>query len=140
MTILVFDTDVMVAALRSASGASRPLLLRAIQQQVTALISVPLFIEYEAVLKRPEQLKAIGATKRDVDIILDQIAAKFRPVEMHFLWRPFLPDHHDDMVLETAINGNADLIVTFNLKDYRGINEKFAINPFNPAETIRRLS
>lgn len=75
---LVLDPDVIVAAFRSDQGAPRRLLLAALDGQVAMLASVPLMLEYEAVLKRPEQLAAIGLRADEVDIVLDAVAAASR--------------------------------------------------------------
>jgi putative PIN family toxin of toxin-antitoxin system len=113
---LVLDTDVLVAALRSDRGASRQLLLAALDGRIEILVSVPLVLEYEAVLTRPQLLKDVEITTGEVRAILDAILAMAIPVEMWFLWRPQLKDPSDEMVLETAVNGNADYLATFNLR------------------------
>ena len=71
-------------------------------------------LEHEAVLTRPEHLAACGLSRTDAGRILDDLAAVARPVRLAFRWRPRLSDPDDDMVLETAINGDADAIVTIN--------------------------
>ena len=114
----VLDTDVMVAALRSDRGASRQLLLAALNQQFELLLSVPLMLEYEAVLTRPQHLAACGLSSVEVGRVLDDLAAVARPVRLAFRWRPRLSDPDDDMVLETAINGSANAIVTLNQSDF----------------------
>ena len=115
----VLDTDVLVAALRSSRGASRQLLLGALDHRFELLLSVPLMLEYEAVLTRPEHLTACGLRGEEVERVLDDLASVARPVRLAFRWRPRLSDPNDDMVLETAVNGNADAIVTFNQRDFR---------------------
>src|SRR4051812_5778847 len=102
----------MVAALRSDHGASRQLLLAALDGGFDLLASVPLMIEYEAVLTRPEHLQVIGLTAREVNEILDTVVKAAVAVPLWFLWRPRLKDPADEMVLETAVNGNADGLVT----------------------------
>ena len=112
---LVLDTATMVAAIRSDSGASRRLLRAALERRnLRLLVSVPLLIEYEAVMTRPEHLKVARLMTDDIGLLLDAMAAVAERVELAFLWRPVSPDADDDMVLETAINGRADGIVTFN--------------------------
>lgn len=138
---LVLDTDVMVAALRSATGASRRLLLAALERrrELTVLVSVPLLIEYEAVLTRPEHLKAAGVSGTDVEGLLDAFAAVAEPVTLAYLWRPTLPDMDDDMVLEAAVNGQADSIVTFNRRDFGAPAEQFGVLVLSPGDAVRRL-
>ena len=77
---VVLDTDVVLAAVLSERGASRQLLLRIVDGLLPAAISVPLILEYEAVLKRPEHRRASGMSLDDVDIILDQVAASMQHV------------------------------------------------------------
>ena len=131
---VVLDTGVLVAALRSPSGASRKLLVAAMDGTVEMIITVPLLLEYEAVMKRPEHLEAAGASAADIDVILDQIAASARCVEVHYLWRPLLPDMGDDLVLEAAVNGGAEIVATFNLKDFRPAIGRFSVEFVVPAE------
>jgi len=114
----VLDTDVVVEALRSSRGASRQLLLGALDGGFQLLLSVPLMLEYEAVLNRPEHLAACGLSTAEIGRVLDDLAGIAKPVNLSFRWRPRLSDPNDDMVLETAVNGNADVIVTFNQRDF----------------------
>lgn len=82
---LVLDTTVMVAAIRSHAGASRRLLTAALERRLTLVASVPLMIEYEAVLTREEHLAAAGLSLQDVHIVLDAVAAVMEPVNLEFL-------------------------------------------------------
>ncbi len=136
---VVLDTDVVLAAVLSERGASRQLLLRVADGLLPAVVSVPLMLEYEAVLKRPKHLQASGITVGDMEIILDQLAASMQPVDLYFLWRPLLRDSEDDMVLETAVNGGADTIVTFNTGDFGDVPERHGIKVNRPSDLLRRL-
>jgi len=136
---IVLDTDVMVAALRSNAGSSRQLLISALRKRFELLLSVPLMLEYEAVLKRPEHLRTAGATRNDIDAILDALAATGVPVTPNFSWRPELSDPGDEMVLEAAVNGQADLIVTFNVTHLRHGARRFGIRAIWPAEALSIL-
>jgi len=131
---VVLDTGVLVAALRSATGAARQLLIAAVNHKIEMVITAPLLLEYEAVLKRREHLDAAGASASDIDVILDQIAATAHCIRVHYLWRPCLKDADDDLVLEAAVNGEADILTTFNLKDFRPAMDRFAIRFMRPAE------
>ncbi|MGD0179965.1 MAG: putative toxin-antitoxin system toxin component, PIN family [Terriglobales bacterium] len=135
----VADTDVMVAALRSDRGASRQLLLAALNRQFELLLSVPLMLEYEAVLTRPEHLAACGLSAADVGHVLDDLAAVARPVRLAFRWRPTLSDPDDDMVLETAINGRASAIVTFNRRDFVSGTIGFRCAVISPATALQHI-
>ena len=135
----VLDTNVLVAALRSESGASRKLLLSALDGEIVTLASVPLMIEYEAVLTRPQQLSATGLTIGETNAVLDAIAAIVEPIQLPFLWRPRLKDPADEMVLETAVNGRADRLVTFNLRHLKAAAEEFGIRVLTPPEAWKEI-
>jgi len=135
----VLDTDVIVAAVRSARGASRALLEAIHSRRLVGLVSVPLLLEYEAVLSRPEHTRARGLSLAEVDVILDGLAGVMEPVVLHYLWRALLRDGDDDMVLETAINGRASAIVTFNLRDYGDVPATFGFELLRPTDCLRRL-
>ena len=138
---LVLDTAAMVAAIRSNAGASRRLLITALEQQrgLTLLVSVPLLIEYEAVMTRLEHLRAARLSAEDIGVLLDAVVAVAEPVRLAFLWRPTLTDADDDMVLEAAVNGRADGIVTFNRRDFGPAAEQFGIPVLSPGEAVKRL-
>jgi putative PIN family toxin of toxin-antitoxin system len=136
---MVLDTDVVVAAILSAQGASRAILESISEGVGIALISVPLLIEYEAVLSRPNLMKEAGLDRREVDMVLDGLALIMEPVGIHYLWRPLLADPYDDMVLETAVNGQAAAIVSFNVKDYGDIPASFGMDLLQPRDAIKRL-
>jgi len=135
----VLDTSVVVAAFRSSRGASRQLLLGSLAGRFELLLSVPLLLEYEAVLTRPDQLTAAGIGPRDVERVLDDVVSIARPVRLSYRWRPQLPDAKDDMVLETAVNGHADAVVTFNQADFVTLREKFDCRVILPFTALLEL-
>ncbi len=137
MRAYVLDTDVLVAAFRSDSGASRRILEKALAREFELLLSVPLMFEYEAVLTRPEHLSASNATAEDVGDVLDGLAAVGKQVRLAFHWRPSLADPNDDMVLETAVNGQAYAIVTFNERDFNPVAGRFGCLVMRPGEFLR---
>ena len=102
---MVVDTDVIVAAMRSPSGASAAILRTARQGRVMLLVSVPLALEYEAICSEAEHRLAAGLSEREVEIFVDAVVAMAEPVKTHFLWRPQLRDPGDEMVLERRSMG-----------------------------------
>jgi predicted nucleic acid-binding protein len=80
-----------------------------------------------------------GLSVRDVETFLDAIIAMAEPVPTHFLWRPQLRDPNDEMVLEAAVNGRADALVTFNLRDYGAVPARFGVDLLLPREAIARI-
>jgi putative PIN family toxin of toxin-antitoxin system len=140
MKAYVLDTDVIVAAFRSDAGASRQVLEAARAHRFELLLSVPLMLEYESVLTRPEHLAASGANMEDVAAVLDELASVGRRVALEIRIRPMLPDPNDEMVFETAINGHADAIVTFNDRDFRPIAARLRYSVLRPGEVVRTLA
>ena len=138
MTIIL-DTNVLVAAVRSHSGASAEIMRRILLGEIKMVASVPLFIEYEAVLLRPVHLKAAQVLPADVSNLLDVLAGVVVPVEVFYLWRPQLKDANDEMVLEAAVNGQVAVIVTFNTKDFLPSAEKFHLRVMKPNEFLKEL-
>ena len=115
------------------------MLRAALQRQFTFLASVPLVLEYEAVLTRPEQLEVSGLKVDEVGSFLDALAAVVEPVTLHFRWRPILSDPLDDMVLEVAVNGHADAVVTFNRRHFVRMTSNFQIPAILPKEAMQQL-
>ena len=107
--------------------------------RLTAAASVPLMLEYEAGLKRPETLERAGGTPAAMDIILDQLAATMQQVPIWYLWRSQLRDRDDDMVLEAAANAAGTHLVSFNIHDFGEAPGKFGIQLCRPSELARRL-
>jgi putative PIN family toxin of toxin-antitoxin system len=133
------DTDAVVAAMRSPGGASAAIIRAVRVGRATLLLSVPLAMEYETVCRRPEHRLAAGLSSRQVEVFLDAIAAMAEPVHTHFLWRPQLRDPNDEMVLETAVNGGADALVTFNVRDYGTAAAQFGVEVLLPRDAITRI-
>ena len=140
MKAYVLDTDILVAAFRSDKGASRLVLEAASALRFHLLLSVPLMLEYESVLTRPEHLAASGASREDVSAVLDELALIGKRVELMIRTRPTLRDPDDEMVLETAINGRVDAIVTFSVRDFAPAAARFHCSAVKPAEVTRALA
>lgn len=135
--MILVDTNVLVAALRSRNGKSRQLVRGLLVGEHVAGVSVPLFLEYEAVLTRSENLKAFGLGKQEVIDFLDGLAACLQPIEISFLWRPQLRDPCDEMVLEAAANGAASHLVTWNVRDFLPAAHKFGLQVLTPEAYLK---
>ena len=133
------DTDVVVAAMRSPCGASAALLGLLLKGEGVWLLSVAMALEYEAICMLADHRLAANASLGDVTNLLDTIFNVIVPVEVHYQWRPQLTDAGDEIVLEAAVNGRADAIVSFNHKDYKGAPGRFGILLRTPAEVLREI-
>ncbi|NND70328.1 MAG: putative toxin-antitoxin system toxin component, PIN family [Rhodothermales bacterium] len=129
---IVLDTSVLVAGLRSRRGASNRVLQWVASRKLTPLVTTPLFLEYEAVLKRAEHQLATGLGLAHIDAFLSAFASAAVGVETHYRWRPQLRDIADEMVLECVVNGGADYLITFNVKDFQPSDEQFGYQLMSP--------
>jgi predicted nucleic acid-binding protein len=136
MSALVLDTCVIVAAVRSRAGASYVLVEWAMRGDIETVLTVPLIYQYEEVLSRPEHgLK--GWTQAAREAFLDALMAPARLVKPYFSLRPALEDSGDELVLEAAIAGNAD-IVTFDVRHFAPAS-RFGVAIFTPGGILRKL-
>lgn len=133
---IVIDTNVFISALRSRRGASFKLLSMLGGNAFDISVSVPLVLEYEALAKR--QARALGLDARTIDDILDYLCQVARRREIFFLWRPFLKDPNDDLVLELAVESESGFVITYNRRDFAGI-ETFGIKILTPKEFLHKL-
>lgn len=133
---VVLDTNVLVAAIRSSTGASHSLLRQVGTGVFEIAISVPLVLEYEDVLHR--HLEDSPLSKADVGTLLDYVCKVGIKQEIFFLWRPVLRDPKDDMVLELAVAARSDSIVTFNVSDFDEA-EKFGLSVYAPRQFLEQI-
>lgn len=103
------------------------------------LVTPVLFLEYEAVLKRPEQATTHGLTPGEIDRFLAAFAAASEPVDVSFSWRPQLADPDDEMVLEAAVNGRAQAIVSHNVRDFAGVAARFGVRVVQPGDVLKEI-
>lgn len=130
---IVIDTNVIVAGLRSRNGSAFRLLQLVGSDRFSIHLSVPLVLEYEDVLLRQLPDLSIGAS--DIQDFIDFHCAVATHHQIFFLWRPYLRDPKDDMVLELAVKADCDSVVTYNTRDFAGI-EQFGISAITPAEFL----
>ena len=134
---IVIDTNVLVAALRSQSGASHKLLMLLSSGKYQTNISVPLAIEYEDAAKQLIGKKA-SLKASDVDDILDYVFAIAHRRKIFYLWRPLLSDPKDDMILELAVSAGCDIIVTYNKDDFSEAKQ-FGIRILTALEFLKEI-
>src|SRR5436309_1421421 len=131
---VVLDTSVLVAAVRSRQGASFALISSIPSPVFQPCLSVGLYGEWQAVLARPENLPP-GRTAEDALAFVRYLASQAHLQEIHFLWRPFLADADDDMVLELAFAADCRYIITHNVKDFHG-SEQLGVVAISPREFL----
>lgn len=134
---VVLDTSVLVAAARSRGGASFALVSSIPAPEFQPCLSVGLYTEWQDVLTRPENLPP-GQTAEDALRFLRYLAGQAHIQEIHFLWRPFLPDADDDLVLELAFAAGCRYIITHNVKDFHG-SEQLGVTVLSPRDFLHRI-
>jgi len=130
---IVIDTNIFISALKNDTGASFYLLSILDKSDFETNLSVPLIMEYESVANR--FLSSTNLTHTDLGHILDFICAASNHHEINYLWRPFLKDPKDDLILELAVKAKSRYIITFNKKDFIGCHE-FGIKAVTPYEYL----
>jgi putative PIN family toxin of toxin-antitoxin system len=133
---IVVDTCVLLSALRSKKGASFRVLSLVGRAKFEICLSVPLVLEYESAAKR--HARSLGLRHSDINDILDYLCRVGEHREIFYLWRPFLKDPMDDMVLELAVESQSDFIVTHNIRDFAGV-EEFRVKAITPQALLRKI-
>ena len=136
---VVLDTDVVIAGLRSPTGASAELLRMARSGTIRPVVSVPLVLEYEAVATRPEHLAASGLSVDEVQVVLDVLIGASEWTRVYYLYRPVTRDPADEMVIEAALNSGAEAIITFNRRDFGDAPGIYGLECWLPREALENL-
>lgn len=137
---VVLDTTVLITGLRSPAGAAAEVLDLILHGDITLLLDYKLACEYRDVAMRPKHLYAAGLSIRDTEQFIRVLENLAEPVFVGTKYRPMSSDPDDDMVLDVAINGHANAIVTNNIRHLRRAAEEFGLNVFTPKELIEELS
>jgi putative PIN family toxin of toxin-antitoxin system len=133
---VILDTNVLYAGLYSSTGASFQILKAADEGKIQLVISISLLFEYEDVLKRNKE--NLQLSDKEIDIVLDNICSLSKFQKIYFLWRPYLKDSGDDHVLEVAIASQTQTIVTYNIRDFVGV-EKFGVRAITPKQLLEEI-
>jgi len=134
---IVIDTNIFISSLYSSRGYAHELFSQIDSDKFEINISVPLILEYEDVAKR--MLDKLVISEEDVDAVIDYVCSIGNRHEIFYLWRPFLKDPKDDMVLELAVAAGCEYIVTYNQKDFEGVRDQFGIFIVTPKEFFQAI-
>ena len=134
---IVLDTNVLLSALKSNKGASYALISQLPSKKFQLALSIPLYFEYQDVLTRPENLTH-ASTSEEILGFLRYLSRISHKQDIFFLWRPWLKDPKDDMILELAVASESLFIITYNTRDFKGI-EPFGIAAITPPLFLKRL-
>ncbi|TAN42124.1 MAG: putative toxin-antitoxin system toxin component, PIN family [Nitrospirae bacterium] len=134
---IILDTNVLYAGLYSSEGASFKILEAIEEGKLQTVLSITLLFEYEDILKRNQT--TLGLSNHEIEKILDYLCLRSDHQKVYFLWRPYLSDPNDDHLLELAVASGARLIVTYNTKDFKGL-ERFNVKTITPKELLEELS
>jgi putative PIN family toxin of toxin-antitoxin system len=136
---IILDTNVLVSAFTSQTGASRAILRRVLQGQYQTLISLPLFLEYEDVLSRKETLERCPLNGAEMKQLLEAVLSKMEWVEVYYQWRPNLKDEADNHLIELAVAAGDVILLTHNLKDLKSGELLFnEIKILTPAQFLQQ--
>lgn len=133
---IVLDTNVLFAGLYSSQGASFKILQAIEQEKLSIVLSTTLLFEYEDILKRNQAV--LSLSNDEIEKILDYLCLQSEHQKIYFLWRPRLPDPKDDHLLELAVASGTTIIVTHNIRDFKG-TEAFGIRPVTPKELMESV-
>jgi putative PIN family toxin of toxin-antitoxin system len=136
---IVFDTSSLITALRSSKGAAAEVLRLILLQKVVILMDYKIASEYRDVALRPEHLTAARRSAETVLSLLDTVEGIAEPVHVVSKPRPLSSDPNDDMVLDVAINGRADVVVTQNIKHFATAARRYGIKVLSPSEMLEAL-
>ena len=133
---VILDTDVLYAGLYSSEGASFQILRSIERGRIQITLSTPLLFEYEDILNRKKS--ELGLSEQKIEAILDNLCRLSDHQKIYFLWRPFLQDPKDDHILEVAVASQTNIIVTHNIRDFKGI-DKFGIRAITPKQLLKEI-
>jgi putative PIN family toxin of toxin-antitoxin system len=136
---IVLDTASFVTAIRSSDGAAGEVLRMIFREELVPLMDLKLGLEYRDVALRSEHVRASALSRREILELIEALEAFAEPVEVVMKARPLSPDPSDDMILDLAINGRAEALVTSNTKHFVGAGKRFGIPVLSPAELLEKM-
>ena len=133
---VVLDTAALISAIRSSTGAAAEIVRPAAVGKLTLLMDYQTGLRVSGRGSTPQHIAASGRTSEDAEAIIEMLEAIAAPVLVRIKHRPLSQDENDDMVLDVAINGQADAVVTNNIKDFRSAAERFGIQVLTPRDFL----
>ena len=135
----VIDTNVFVGACMGV-GASNAVVRACLEHRLVPLMGVALLTEFEATLSRDELFARSRLDAAERSMLLDTFLALCEWTRVYFLWRPNLKDESDNHLIELAVAGDADVVVTRNLRDLRGAELRFEpLRILSPEDFLKEL-
>jgi putative PIN family toxin of toxin-antitoxin system len=128
---LVLDTSILIAALRSRNGAAAAILDLVLARKVTLLMDYRIACEYRDVALRAQHIEKSNLSAEEIEHLIVTLEGIAIPVEILWRHRPLSIDPNDDLILDLAINGYADAIVTNNLRHLHESAKPFGISVFD---------
>lgn len=135
----MLDTAALIAALRSSKGAAAEIVRKVLREEIVILMDYKMALEYRDVALRSEHLMASGRSRENVLGLIGALEEVAEPVKVVRMDRPLSPDPNDDMVLDVAINGHADGIVTNNIRHFAAVGKRFGIPVLSPADLLQQI-
>ena len=116
---IVIDTNVFIGSLISPHGSNREMIRRCLRREYQPLMGNALAAEYESVMERQEIIAKCRLNREEIDRVLNAFLSVSEWVEIYYSWRPNLRDEGDNHLIELAVAGNAKIVATNNIRDFR---------------------
>ena len=137
---VVIDTNVLAATLLAREGHNRAVVRACLEGRLKPLIGQALFLEYEDVLSRRDLFRSSPLTREERNLLFADFLSVCEWVSVYFTWRPNVPDEADNHIVELAVAGGARMIVTNNVRDFRGMELRFpGLRILTPRELLGEL-
>jgi uncharacterized protein len=137
--LIIVDTNVFVGACLG-NGASNEVVAACLRGAHTPLMGTALLAEYEDVLGRAGLFRKSRLGTAERAELLDIFLAACRWTRIYFGWLPNAPDEGDNHLVELAVAGGAERIITLNLRDLRRLELRFPeIVAVTPGQFLKEM-
>ena len=140
MKKIILDTNIIVSAILGPSGARRAILRDSLEGKFLPLMGEALFRDYEDLLQREHIFASCVLDKDERNLLLDAFLSTCEWVTIYYRWRPNLRDEADNHLVELAVAGGADYLVTNNIKDFKNPELHFpALQIIDPITFLKEI-